>query len=58
MATPEDYKQATADTPTNEKTIEVTVKDYFDKKIDRNTAITVLVLAGLSGAEARELANS
>ncbi len=40
-------------------TIETIVKDFFDGKINRNTAITCLVLAGLSGAQARaKLANS
>lgn len=34
-------------------TIESIVKDFFDGKISRNTAIGCLVLAGLSGAQAR-----
>lgn len=34
-------------------TVESIAKDFFDGKIDRNTAIGLLVLAGLSGAQAR-----
>jgi len=43
----------------NELAIDTNVKSFLEGKIDRNTAILGLVLAGLSGAQARaKLANS